>query len=337
VLGFFMSLGKAAVYKHIPVYYPNNVGAVGGLVGMIGGLGGFVLPIAFGVLNDLTGIWTSCFMLLFVIVAAARWSGCTSRSAHGAGGGWSRPSRSCRIAGNAADPPSPSTRQWHGRSAIDRLAAGGPAFWEKTGRDRAPQSLDLDPLPAAVLRGLDGVVDGGRQAAGGRLQVHTDQLFWLAALPGCRARRCASSTASWCRSSADGCGRRCDLVADDPGARHRLRRAEPRHALLGLPGAGAAVRLRRRQLRLLDGEHQLLLPKAEKGNALALNAGLGNLGVSVVQFLVPLVITAGVFGALGGEPQTATERRTSQALAAERRLHLGAVHHRLAPSPPGSA
>jgi len=44
-------------------------------------------------------------------------------------------------------------------------------------------------------------------------------------------------------------------------------------------------------------------PKKEKGNALALNAGLGNLGVSVMQFLVPLVITAGVFGALGGEPQ----------------------------------
>ncbi len=45
-------------------------------------------------------------------------------------------------------------------------------------------------------------------------------------------------------------------------------------------------------------------PKAEKGTALGLNAGLGNLGVSVVQFIVPLVITAGVFGALGGEAQT---------------------------------
>jgi len=68
VLGFFMSLGKAAVYKHIPTYYPNDVGAVGGLVGMIGGLGGFILPIAFGVLNDLTGLWQSCFMLLFLLV-----------------------------------------------------------------------------------------------------------------------------------------------------------------------------------------------------------------------------------------------------------------------------
>jgi NNP family nitrate/nitrite transporter-like MFS transporter len=46
-------------------------------------------------------------------------------------------------------------------------------------------------------------------------------------------------------------------------------------------------------------------PKAEKGNALALNAGLGNLGVSVVQFVVPLAITAGVFGWLGGDPEMA--------------------------------
>ena len=71
VLGFFMSLGKAAVYKHIPVYYPNNVGAVGGVVGMIGGLGGFILPITFGAMNDALGIWTSCFMLLFVLVSTA--------------------------------------------------------------------------------------------------------------------------------------------------------------------------------------------------------------------------------------------------------------------------
>ena len=69
VLGFVMSLGKAAVYKHIPVYYPHHVGSVGGLVGMIGGLGGFCLPISFGVLLDYTGVWTAPFMLLFVIVA----------------------------------------------------------------------------------------------------------------------------------------------------------------------------------------------------------------------------------------------------------------------------
>lgn len=71
ILGFVMSLGKAAVYKHIPVYYPNHVGSVGGLVGMIGGLGGFVLPISFGALLDYTGVWTAPYMLLFVLVAVS--------------------------------------------------------------------------------------------------------------------------------------------------------------------------------------------------------------------------------------------------------------------------
>ena len=74
VLGFFMSLGKAAVYKHIPVYYPEHVGSVGGFVGLVGGLGGFFLPISFGAMNDLVGVWTACFMLLFgVVVVALAW------------------------------------------------------------------------------------------------------------------------------------------------------------------------------------------------------------------------------------------------------------------------
>jgi NNP family nitrate/nitrite transporter-like MFS transporter len=71
VLGLFMSFGKAAVYKHIPVYYPDNVGSVAGIVGLIGGLGGFFLPLSFGILNDLTNVWTSCFMLLFALVSIA--------------------------------------------------------------------------------------------------------------------------------------------------------------------------------------------------------------------------------------------------------------------------
>ena len=71
ILGFFMSLGKAAVFKHIPVYYPGHVGSVGGIVGLIGGLGGFFLPITFGIMNDLIGIWTSCFMLLTILIGIA--------------------------------------------------------------------------------------------------------------------------------------------------------------------------------------------------------------------------------------------------------------------------
>jgi NNP family nitrate/nitrite transporter-like MFS transporter len=85
VLGFFMSLGKAAVFKHIPVYYPDHVGSVGGLVGLVGGLGGFVLPIVFGAVSDLTGIWTSCFAWCCSPWSPSRWPGCTWRS-----GRWSR-------------------------------------------------------------------------------------------------------------------------------------------------------------------------------------------------------------------------------------------------------
>ncbi|RYF64848.1 MAG: nitrate/nitrite transporter, partial [Comamonadaceae bacterium] len=44
-------------------------------------------------------------------------------------------------------------------------------------------------------------------------------------------------------------------------------------------------------------------PKDRKGSALGVNAGLGNLGVSVVQFLSPLVVTVGILGIFGGEAQ----------------------------------
>ena len=39
VLGIIWGIGKAAVYKHIPDYFPEEVGVVGGMVGVLGGLG----------------------------------------------------------------------------------------------------------------------------------------------------------------------------------------------------------------------------------------------------------------------------------------------------------
>jgi NNP family nitrate/nitrite transporter-like MFS transporter len=67
LLGSVWGIGKAAVYKHIPDYFPDEVGVVGGMVGVIGGLGGFVCPIIFGYLLDSTGLWTSCWMFMWVI------------------------------------------------------------------------------------------------------------------------------------------------------------------------------------------------------------------------------------------------------------------------------
>ncbi|MFH6967935.1 nitrate/nitrite transporter [Flavobacterium sp. FlaQc-28] len=67
LIGISWGIGKAAVYKHIPEYFPTEVGVVGGMVGMIGGLGGFLGPIIFGYLLTATGIWSSSwiFILLF--------------------------------------------------------------------------------------------------------------------------------------------------------------------------------------------------------------------------------------------------------------------------------
>ncbi|MGL2988370.1 MFS transporter [Flavobacterium sp. RSSA_27] len=67
LIGISWGIGKAAVYKHIPEYFPNEVGVVGGMVGLIGGLGGFFGPIIFGYLLSTTGLWTSSWIFIFAI------------------------------------------------------------------------------------------------------------------------------------------------------------------------------------------------------------------------------------------------------------------------------
>lgn len=68
LLAVFMGIGMAAVYKHIPTYFPSEVGVVGGIVGVLGGLGGFLFPTLFGYLLEATGIWTTCWVF-FVALA----------------------------------------------------------------------------------------------------------------------------------------------------------------------------------------------------------------------------------------------------------------------------
>ncbi|MNE28136.1 putative nitrate transporter NarT [compost metagenome] len=66
LIGISWGIGKAAVYKHIPEYFPKEVGVVGGMVGMIGGLGGFFGPIIFGYLLTATGIWSSSWIFILI-------------------------------------------------------------------------------------------------------------------------------------------------------------------------------------------------------------------------------------------------------------------------------
>lgn len=78
VLGVALAFGKASVFKYIANDYPQNIGAISGIVGLAGGLGGFVLPIMFGALVDITGIRSSAFMLMYGVV----WVSHRSRSHH---------------------------------------------------------------------------------------------------------------------------------------------------------------------------------------------------------------------------------------------------------------
>ena len=71
IVGIAMAVGKASVFKFIGDDFSDNIGAVSGVVGLAGGLGGFVLPIMFGALVDLTGVRSSAFMLLYGTVCVS--------------------------------------------------------------------------------------------------------------------------------------------------------------------------------------------------------------------------------------------------------------------------
>lgn len=68
ILGVAWAFGKASVFKYIGDDYPNNIGTISGIVGLAGGLGGFILPIMFGAILDITGVRSSAFMLMYGVV-----------------------------------------------------------------------------------------------------------------------------------------------------------------------------------------------------------------------------------------------------------------------------
>lgn len=69
VMGIAMGFGKASVFRTVYDYYPDRMGVVGGAVGVLGAIGGFILPICFGLVADILGIRSSCFMLLYGLLA----------------------------------------------------------------------------------------------------------------------------------------------------------------------------------------------------------------------------------------------------------------------------
>ena len=310
VLGFFMSLGKAAVFKHIPVYYPGHVGSVGGLVGLVGGLGGFILPIVFGAVNDLTGIWTSCFMVLFALVAMAlAWMHIAVRQMEQKASGLD--ARSLPQFPEMADLHDEDAHGVHAHTpkVLTEWRPEDAEFWNSTGHKIAQRNLWIS-IPALLLAFAVWMVWSMVVA---KLPLigfaySTDQLFWLAALPGLSGATLRIFYSFmvpifggrlWTTLST------ATLLIPAFGIGYAVQNPDTPYLiflilalLCGLGGGNFASSM---------ANIGFFFPKAQKGNALALNGGLGNLGVSVMQFAVPLVITAGVFGALGGEPRASSD------------------------------
>jgi hypothetical protein len=175
-------------------------------------------------------------------------------------------------------------------------------FWASTGRRIARRNLFIS-IPALLLSFavwmVWSVVVAKLPSVG--FTYTTDQLFWLAALPGLSGAmlrifysfmvpifggRLWTTLTTWSLIvPALGIG----MAVQNPATPYWIFLALA--LLCGFGGGNFASSM---------ANISFFFPKAEKGNALALNAGLGNLGVSVVQFAVPLVITTGVFGWLGG-------------------------------------
>ena len=179
-----------------------------------------------------------------------------------------------------------------------------PDFWAKGGRKVAAKNLWIS-IPCLLLAFsvwlVWSVVVAKLPAIG--FTYTTDELFWLAALPGLSGATLRIFYSFmvpifggrlWTTLST------ASLLIPALGIGFAVQNPETPYAvflglalLCGFGGGNFASSM---------ANISFFYPKKEKGNALALNAGLGNAGVSVMQFVVPLVITAGVFGAIGGDP-----------------------------------
>ena len=181
-----------------------------------------------------------------------------------------------------------------------------PAFWQQTGKATAGRNLWIS-IPALLLAFavwmVWSVVVVNLPNIG--FTYSNNQLFWLTALPGLSGatlrifysfmvpifggRRWTAISTGSLLIPAIGIGFAVQDV--NTGYPTMLVLA----LLCGFGGGNFASSM---------ANISFFYPKASKGFALGMNAGLGNLGVSVVQFVVPLVITMAVFGAWGGEAMT---------------------------------
>jgi NNP family nitrate/nitrite transporter-like MFS transporter len=69
-LALALGLGTGAVFKLVPEWFPDRVGAVTGVVGAAGGLGGFFPPLVMGAIKSSTGGYALGFLLMALVAVA---------------------------------------------------------------------------------------------------------------------------------------------------------------------------------------------------------------------------------------------------------------------------
>ena len=299
VVGLAQGIGKASVYRELADYYPNNMGSVGGLVGVIGGLGGFTLPIVFGVAADATNVRSSTFMLMFAVVAGTMvWTWMAARSEREA-----VLEREPGLRDALAKEHLIGTHV--GRRWLTDWRPDDATFWAETGRRIAIRNLALSApalfLSFAVWMVWSVVVVQLPKIGFG---FTSGQLFWLAAAPGISGAILRLLYAFVVPIFG---GRNVTifttlslllptlwlaLAVQNPNTDYAVFVAIA--LLCGLGGGNFSASM---------ANISFFFPKRRQGTALGWNAGIGNLGVGVMQAVVPLIIYGGALVVLGGGPQ----------------------------------
>lgn len=304
VIGLAQGFGKASVYRSLADHYPAQMGVVGGIVGLIGGLGGFVLPIMFGVAADAVGVRSSCFMLMFALVVVTMiWTWVAEKNERE------------EILERHAD----VRAELVGAELVERVhrrrhllvdwRPDDETFWQQTGRRIANRNLWLS-MPALLLAFAVWVVWSVIvvELPHVGFQFTTNQLFWLAALPGL--------SGAFFRLLYS-------FVVPIFGGRNWTVFST---ALLLLPTLWIGVAVQDLNtnyavfvaIALLCGlgagnfsssmaNISFFYPQRLQGTALGLNGGIGNLGVGLAQLVAPIAIYGGALLILGGEAQTHTD------------------------------
>ncbi|MGB5290371.1 MAG: MFS transporter [Lysobacterales bacterium] len=300
VVGIAQGIGKASVYRSLADHYSGNMGPVGGLVGVIGGLGGFTLPILFGIAVDATGVRSTTFMLMFGVLAGVMiWTWMAARGEREEVLA-RRPGLREKMVEEELARPLATAGRW-----ISNWRPDDEAFWKNGGKAIAIRNL-IFSMPPLFLSFAVWVVWSVVVIELPRIgfQFTTGELFWLAAIPGLSGaafRLLYSFVVPIFGGRNFTIFSTLTLLVPTLWMAVAVQNANTSYVvfviialLCGLGGGNFSASM---------ANISFFFPRNQLGTALGWNAGIGNLGVGVMQAVVPIVIFSGALAFKGGFPQ----------------------------------